>query len=125
MNHLVRKTIAAALLLAVLGCGRGDRPPLGTVSGTVTLDGEPLAGAVVMFETEGVPASTSITDETGHYELTYLRDIRGAAVGIHTVRIATIAEPADGGMPGLRDRVTGVQREVKPGRNVFDFDVSP
>lgn len=39
---------AAALLLAfVVGCGE---PPQGTVSGTVTADGEPLKEGVIRFE---------------------------------------------------------------------------
>lgn len=108
--------------VAAVGCSRSDRPPLGRVSGIVTIDGAPLAGAIVIFEPQGVPASTGMTDESGHYELTYLRDIPGAAVGQHTVRIATVADGASAdGMPGLHDRASGLQREVKPGRNVFDF----
>jgi len=121
---IVRTYVPVALLLAALGCGRGERPPLGTVSGTVTFDGEPLVGAVVIFEPDGARASTGVTDERGCYELTYLRDIKGAVVGRHTVRIATVAEemPLDD-MPGLHERVSGLPREVKPGRNVFDFDL--
>lgn len=125
-RRAIKLGLPTVLLLAAVGCGRGDRPPLGTVRGTVTVDGEPLAGAVVIFEAEGVRPSTGVTDERGRYELTYLRDIQGAVVGTHTVRIATVAEGRSvDEMPGLHDRVSGLQREVKPGRNVFDFDLPP
>ncbi len=121
---IVRVGVPVVLLLAALGCRRGDRPPLGSVSGTVTFDGEPLAGAVVIFEPDGARASTGVTDERGYYELIYLRDIKGAVVGTHTVRIATVAEEMSiHAMTGLNNRVGGLQREVKAGRNVFDFDV--
>jgi hypothetical protein len=36
--------------------------------------------------------SRAITDEAGRYELTYLRDIKGAAIGKHEVRIMTRTE---------------------------------
>ena len=40
--------LCVGLALLVGGCGDGG-PPMGKVSGTVTLDGQPLAGAEVEF----------------------------------------------------------------------------
>ena len=67
-------------LLAVvlcLGCGSSsDGPALGLVEGTVTLDDEPLAEALVVFNPVNGKQSNGQTDSEGHYSLTYLRDIK-------------------------------------------------
>ena len=66
----------------IAGCGRSDLPELGTVSGTVSLDGKPLADAIVNFTPEqGGRPSTGQTDTTGHYTLVYVADAEGAVVG--------------------------------------------
>lgn len=87
------------LLFMVSGCGT-DRPPLGTVSGVVTLAGAPLAGACVVFEpVEPGRASMGWTNDKGEYRLIYIRDEEGAKVGPHNIRITT-ANP-EAGMPEL------------------------
>jgi hypothetical protein len=67
-------------------------PELGSVSGVLTLDGKPLAGAIVTFqpiasEEPGSKLSSSVgtTDKEGRYTLMYVRDVRGAVVGEHKV----------------------------------------
>lgn len=57
--------------LALLGCGGGNRRP---VSGTVTLDGQPLNGVIVEFapeaakgNTAAISGSSAVTE--GRYEL--------------------------------------------------------
>jgi hypothetical protein len=74
--------------VSLAGCGKSNRPALGQVTGRVTLAGQPLAGALVLFTPAG-PGRTSqgVTDAEGVYELTYLRDIKGANLGHHAVRI--------------------------------------
>ncbi len=76
----------------IVGCGGGDRPELMPVEGLVTLDGQPLAGATVVFRPKSGKASRGVTDDQGRYELTYLRDIMGAKLGKHTVTITTASE---------------------------------
>lgn len=70
-----------------------ELPELGPVSGTVTVNGEPLPGVTVNFSplddirkdgAEGpdrVRTSSGVTDENGYYTLYYLGDTKGAAVG--------------------------------------------
>ena len=41
--------IVAILCLTAAGCGGDKLPPLGKVTGTITLDGEPLPNARVTF----------------------------------------------------------------------------
>jgi len=70
-----------------------ELPNLGPVSGTVTVNGDPLVGVTVNFSPlddvrdkgeEGpnrIRTSTGVTDENGYYTLYYLHPIKGAAVG--------------------------------------------
>ncbi|MFM7135619.1 MAG: carboxypeptidase-like regulatory domain-containing protein [Planctomycetota bacterium] len=110
--------------LAAAGCSRSDRPPLGRVGGSVTLDGSPLAGALVVFIPDGPGRSAlATTDVAGRYELTYLRDIAGANYGSHTVRITTATEER-GGKEILPDRYhvkSELKATVQPGSNTLDF----
>lgn len=117
--------LAAALLLAVLaGCSRSNRPPLGDVTGTITLDGSPLPAAAVHFTPDG-PGRTSLgsTDSAGSYRLRYLRDIAGANLGRHTVRIMTATEENGGReiLPPRYHSATVLEATVHPGTNRIDF----
>jgi hypothetical protein len=132
---------AALIIVAVWGAyylstqiivGRGNVPPLGGVSGKVTIDGKPLANATVRFiplddsgktEKKGASVALGLTDDGGHYKLFYVKDTLGAAVGQNRVEIQAKDEAG-------RDRVrrdfnaqTTLQREVKSGSQVMDFDV--
>jgi hypothetical protein len=111
--------IATACLAA--GCGRSDRPPLGRVAGTVTLDGVPLPAALVVFTPDGPGRSAAATTDTG--ELAYLRDIEGANVGSHTVRITTATEDRRSKeiLPSRYHRKTELVAVVEPGDNTIDF----
>lgn len=93
--RLFSHLLFAALLCICTGCGSGtpdDTPELGTVSGTVTMDGQPLANVTVSFQPADGPASYGTTDASGNYELTYTSGLKGAVVGSHVVRIASVTE---------------------------------
>ncbi len=74
-----------------------ERPELGQVTGVVTLNDEPLANVIVIFQPEPQTApdgktntwaaSIGTTDSSGHYLLSSVKDVRGAAVGEHRVEI--------------------------------------
>ena len=84
------KHILLFLLLAFAsGCGNSD---LVSVSGTVTYDGQPVEGVLVVFspEVQGEnhfpgPFSTGTTDSSGNYTLKTKKGSRGAVVGPHKV----------------------------------------
>lgn len=83
------------LLVAVAGCHQGPYE-VAPVSGKVTLSGQPLANATVIFEPRGGgeteivgPGSMGTTDSEGEYRLTTFKDERGAVVGTHRVRVTT------------------------------------
>jgi hypothetical protein len=84
--------IAAAFLLILgsMGCDDGG-PPLGSVTGQVTMDGKPLPNALVAFVPEGGGSTaTGSTDANGNYELVCL-DRKGAPIGKHKVSVTTAA----------------------------------
>ena len=124
-------TVGIAL---TIGCNKSERPPLGTVRGTVTLDGEPLDGAIVSFSpTEGGRVSQDRTDPKGGFNLIYIGTTRGAKTGKHAVRITTAYESADasGQMVEHEEVVpkryngkdTELSADIKPGSNTVNFDL--
>jgi hypothetical protein len=121
----MRSTVfVVGLLAAVAGCGSSDRPELGTVSGVVTLDGAPLSGALVVFTPDGQGRSSlGTTDVEGRYELVFLRDIMGANLGRHLVRITTATEENGGRevLPGRYHAASELSAEVVAGSNTIDF----
>ena len=116
-------------LTLLAGCGPQSEgmPDLAPVTGTITMDGEPLANVSVTFEAASGATSYATTGDDGSYELTYIRSSKGAGIGSNTVRIetATDAPPS----PGWRDPIpsiynvrTTLQADVKQGEpNVIDF----
>lgn len=78
----------AVLVFCLWGCG-GSGPELVPVRGTVTLDGDPLPEATLIFIPENGRNSTATTDASGRYELWYTRDRKGAVPGEHTVQVRT------------------------------------
>lgn len=103
----IPKTIPVSLLCLVMllavtvGCG-GERFPVAPVSGSITLDGQPLAGARIGFEPRKIgdnpnagPGSYATTDAQGRYELTTLTGQSGAVVTTHDIWIRTAVAAAD------------------------------
>jgi hypothetical protein len=140
-------SLRAGLVLLVLalllpGCG-GAPPPTPPVSGRVTLDGKPLANAMVMFipvagpaDKDPLPSSVGTTDENGHYSLvlsSITRKATGAVVGKHKVMI-TIGAGGDSSdtkptfhkqLPQQYNRKTQLECEVPAaGRDDANFDLS-
>ncbi len=84
-------TLFSMLTFICVGCG--GRYPLAPVSGTVTVDGNPLPDATVTFSPidagAEAPASFGRTDQAGKFNLTLVSDdSRGALVGKHKVVVA-------------------------------------
>ena len=119
---LISYFVVVGALSSSLGCfDQGDRPDIGEVTGVITLDGEPLADASIAFTQEGFRPSVGHTNSEGRYELIYIRDIKGAAVGTHLVRIRQFSK--QGLVPARYDTESELTREVKPGENVINFDL--
>jgi len=121
------------LLMAcmIIGCSEKAGPSLGTVTGTVTLDGRPLQHASVVFQPVTGRPSAGLTDANGKYSLIYTPDVKGASIGKHQVVIRTTgleedddaAEKKKETLPKKYNDSTELQAEVAPGRNIHDFSL--
>lgn len=116
MSILIRdagRWLALVLVLTLSGCGGvPDQPPLGTVTGTVTLDGKPLEFIEISFVPNKGRPSYGDTNSLGNYELTYVRNIKGAKVGKHTITVRS----------GRVDNSQLKPVEIKPGKNVINIE---
>jgi hypothetical protein len=123
--------VVGILCLIAAGCFGGG-PTLGSVTGKVTLDGNPLEGAIVEFEPEQGRPSSATTDSEGKYELNFTFQEKGALVGKHTVRIFPQTEDEDGNelppaaivqIPAKYNEQSGLTAEVERGSNTCDFEL--
>lgn len=125
-------------LLAILasGCGTGDHVTLAPVKGTVTLDGQPVPDARVIFHpTEGGRPSNAMTEPDGSFELVYMEDKLGALKGKHKVIISTLVEADPDStdtltqsgqremIPASYNTQTTLEAEVDAGVNELNFDL--
>jgi len=118
------------LTIALVGCTTrsAGQPEIAPVSGTVTMDGRPLGGVAVVFESERGVLSFGNTDDEGRYSVSYIRSAKGAGLGRNVVRIRT---PTMGPSSPLRkDKIPSIYNtastlavDVTKGRNVFDFSL--
>ncbi len=109
-------------------------PEMGYVTGRVTLNGQPLAGARVYFSpterefelpsgrVERTRTAMGITDEDGKYELIYIDDIEGTAVGSNQVMISRMTDGREDIPPEYGMRST-VVKEVALGSQEIDFEL--
>lgn len=124
--------VAALCALAAIGCSSAD---YGHVTGTVKIDGQPVEGVEVRLAPDNGRAAWGVTDAQGKYELNYTPGVKGAKTGPNTVYLSTAkeAEVDDAGKiskPALPEKFPAEYNaapthkvDVKPGENVFDFDV--
>jgi hypothetical protein len=125
-----RRVLGFLLSLTMPFCGCGSRADLASVRGQVTLDGQPLADAFVVFAptTKGT-TSYGRTNASGNYEMMFTDSEKGAWIAENSVRIST-GDLSSGGRPGPKERVPVVynqestlKADVKRGANQFDFDL--
>jgi hypothetical protein len=127
--------VVAALTPLWSGCN-GNDANLGRVSGTVTLDGQPLANALLIFSpTHAGAPSAGKTDSSGHYSLIYTADKTGAEIGEHHVWISTrqdADEDSDPPRTAVPEQVPAKYRtgkelkvEIQRGHNEIDFPLDP
>jgi hypothetical protein len=127
----VRNAIATILTcFFVVGCsGEVNAPPLGTVTGKVTLDGKSVTNVTVNFESANGQIAFGNTDPSGIYELKFRSGLKGAEVGMNKVRIETVLDaPAPAGykdpIPAKYNSRSTLQMSVQPGKNTHDFELT-
>lgn len=92
-NQVLRRrdTLASGVAFFILlncGCYSNDIE-LGSVTGVVTLDEQPIENASVSFHPTVGRGSYGTTDINGRYELQYDKARMGATLGTHKVTITT------------------------------------
>ena len=79
--------------IVLSGCSNSSRPPTYRVTGTVTLQGKPVAGAAITFVPTGEgEAASAITDSEGKYALTTWEAGDGARPGQYRVKVSKQAQ---------------------------------
>lgn len=127
-------------LLLWPGCGRRQAgPELATVTGQVTLDGQPVGHGNVYFYPDSAkgttgPMSMSEISPQGHYEIKSAGARAGAVIGHHRVRVEIRQPPKDerDTQPPLLTperyndpETSGLATEVRSGaKNVFDIELT-
>jgi len=139
--------LAVCLVLAGCGGGVADKPTTGKVSGVVTLEGKPVAGATIEFNPDNArsttgPKSSAVTDADGKYTLMAPGGEEGAVIGFHKVTVTCPPAPGESssnsGTPASVPTTpcsvpekfaalatTDVSKEVMPGKNEFAIDLKP
>ena len=124
------------LLLAVVVFGCGEADPLGrrSVSGKVTLAGQPLAQGTISFEPSGKGTSAGATITDGSYSIP---TETGLPPGSYVVRVSSptggVATPVAPGESGqlateqipeeFNAKSTHKVEVAKDGKNTFDFSI--
>ncbi|QDT25331.1 carboxypeptidase-like regulatory domain-containing protein [Gimesia panareensis] len=134
--------LSALLFLLLAGCGggTGDAPETAQVKGIVTMSGNPVPGATVVFIPESGPSAMGMTDATGAYTLKTGKST-GAVTGQHKVTISVSSGVIP--MPGTEEakqaektksvippdygnpQKSGLSANVSAGgENVIDFNLN-
>lgn len=136
MDSLVSRWMAltAVLIVALAGCSRGLES---SVSGLVTLDGQPIGPGFLVFapaESNHNPARGAIQLD-GHYALKTI-NTRGLPAGKYQVSVTVLDQPTVA--PGERSMVaatsripekynnpqtSGLEFDVQPGGNTIDIEL--
>ena len=117
-----RAILVGLLGLAIFGCQDPNMPDLGRVSGRVTLDGEPVANARLIFTPVGKQPCVGKTDEDGNYEMMFDTGVRGAVVGINRVAISTMWEEHND--KGERIMIPETIPEKYNAKSTLEFEVT-
>jgi hypothetical protein len=143
-----RSLILLGIAVLAAGCGGSKDLPRGPVRGRVTLNGKPVAGATIVFESKGVGvAQTATLDSDGRYEFASY-GASGLPASLYKVSVSAgrfmqpgeeipMVAPAAKGAPAPEKKVSvaipdkyakadtsGLTADVKAGDNqAFDFDL--
>jgi hypothetical protein len=85
------RALPFVILAALSGCGRSDRVAVYPVEGKLTMNGQPLAGAQVVFHPQTrdkVLPARGTTDSRGNFRLTTYDAQDGAAAGTYSITVA-------------------------------------
>jgi len=137
-------TPLALALVLLAGCSDAKMATY-PVEGTVTLDGQPVAGGSVLFRPAQGPIATGKVDEQGRFQLRTYGEADGAVAGRHAVRLVppdkkfdvapdelefitdgeSLRQPPPFPAKYLAFETSGLTADVKEDDNRFDFELQP
>lgn len=127
-------TTSLLILLTISGCGGG----MPSVTGMVTIDGQPAPPGLQIDFQPDVPnssSSTGYTDEAGHYEMKFTPSKPGVMLGVSKVQVYVPRKMNSDGIPAIPPQLKGVKipKEynedstltfaVENGSNTFDINI--
>lgn len=129
-KHRLNLVVACSSIACLCGCGEA-RTDVGMVTGTVTLNGEPLKDAQIEFAPASGKTSYGKTDDSGTYTMMTSRGVKGSALGKHQVRITTADVIEKDGqevlvpekLPAKYNTETELFADIKVGDNVVVFEL--
>jgi hypothetical protein len=124
MMSYVKLSLAllAVACVAMAGCSGGSDVGTVPVSGTVTVDGNPIEGATVSFVPQGEEgrSASGLTDAEGKFSLTTVQSGDGAVPGQYKVAISKItgsagstSTAAGGGTPSQEEMQKAMEASMK------------
>jgi hypothetical protein len=126
MARAERSLVTAFLILTPMGCGGNGNPSHVRVSGTITLNGAPLAGAQVTFipinDTQGIGAEAR-TEADGRYQLIDRRGKPGTEPGAYKVTISKRLMP-DGSEVPVDDKTPPIRSPARESLPPYYSDAS-
>lgn len=131
-QHLIHFTATFGVVFWMAGCGGSevgiDVPEnLVPVTGVVTLDGQPLEGATVIYHppdgTDPPRTARGVTDADGRYELLYAPEVKGAVPGTHRVQISKTGADEMEVVPEKYSRGSVLTAEVTNGEEDISFQL--
>ncbi|MEZ6129636.1 MAG: hypothetical protein R3C59_13215 [Planctomycetaceae bacterium] len=120
------RLLVLGLFLVVVGCSdrASDMPELGTVHGTVTLDGKPLPNVSIYFKPETGRQSIARANAEGYYEAMYLIDEEGVKVGPCTAMVEWGIDDSGPPIPPRYGAKSELTFNVEAGDNTFDIEMT-
>ncbi|UUO05069.1 hypothetical protein M4951_16965 [Blastopirellula sp. J2-11] len=127
-NHIVL-LVPGMLLLCFTGCWKGD---IGTVEGTLQVDGKPMGGFYVYFiPADGTAEAMGGVIGDGSYKLTYGRGDDRIPVGEYRVYVQATEFIDNVSMPKVKlerqytdPYETSLVKTIDYGHNVIDLDLT-
>lgn len=125
----MKNAILRLLILLCVGCSSEGGFQLAKVSGTVTLDGQPVGGAGLEFVAAAGGVAYGRTDASGRYYMSFGNSRTGAIVGKNQVRITagdnvTVGDKKYAStevFPKNYNKESELLVEVAKGSNTIDF----
>jgi hypothetical protein len=134
-SHAIRQLVFCLACVLLTGCGNG----LSQVTGTVTLDGQPLTAGengarvtVQFFPASGVgPNGVGVVDESGYYKIGTGSQF-GVPAGEYNVTCSvgfnlppgSTAKPRGADPKFSNAKTSGLRFTVEPGKNQFDIPLT-